>query len=82
MASDSFSVATRYLIELFKLSKAEANVAEGLIRGLSVKDLAANLFVTETTIRFHVKSILKKTKTNSQIAAVSAMLKSLVLPVR
>lgn len=82
VASDSFSVATRYLIELFKLSKAEANVAEGLIRGLSVKDLAANLFVTETTIRFHVKSILKKTKTNSQIAAVSAMLKSLVLPVR
>jgi DNA-binding CsgD family transcriptional regulator len=82
ISSASFNVTTRYLTELFKLSNAEANIAEGLIRGLSTKELSQTLFVSESTIRFHVKNILKKTETKSQIAAVSVMLRAVVVSVR
>lgn len=82
ISSASFSVTARYLTELFQLSNAEANVAEGLIRGQSIKELSQLLFVSEATIRFHVKNILRKTETKSQIAAVSVMLRGLVIAVR
>ncbi|HCH5602703.1 TPA: hypothetical protein NKZ56_002168 [Vibrio parahaemolyticus] len=82
ISSASFSVTARYLTELFQLSNAEANIAEGLIRGLSTKELSQTLFVSESTIRFHVKNILKKTETRSQIAAVSVLLRGLVVAMR
>ncbi len=63
----------------FGFSQAEASIANGLICGNTVKELADKLFVAESTVRFHVKNILKKTETKSQIAAVSLMLRSLMV---
>ncbi|WP_329355026.1 helix-turn-helix transcriptional regulator [Vibrio natriegens] len=68
--------------EAFGFSQAESNIANGLICGKSAKDLAEQLFVSESTVRFHVKNILKKTETKSQIAAVSLMLRSLMIALR
>ncbi|MEX3070742.1 helix-turn-helix transcriptional regulator [Vibrio alginolyticus] len=79
VSSSSFTVAGRYLMALFKLSNAEVNIAEGLIRGQSTRELSQNLFVSEATVRFHVKNILRKTETNSQVAAVSTMVRNLVV---
>ncbi len=82
VSSSSFTVAGRYLMALFKLSNAEVNIAVGLIRGKSTRELSETLFVSEATVRFHVKNILKKTDTNSQVAAVSTMLRSLVVALK
>ncbi len=82
VSSESFSITGQYLFDLFHLSNAEANVAEGLIRGLTVKELAETLFVSDATVRFHIRNILKKTETTSQIAAVGKMIKYLLVPMR
>lgn len=41
------------------LSPAEARVFDRLLRGLSNKQIALELFVTEKTVKFHVTSIYK-----------------------
>ncbi|AEX24046.1 transcriptional regulator [Vibrio sp. EJY3] len=76
------SVSCRHWKETFGFSQDEANIADGLICGHSVKELANKLFLAESTVRFHVKNILKKTETKSQIAAVSLMLRSLMVALR
>lgn len=82
VSCNSFSISTRYLMGVFNFTKAEAGISEGLIRGHTVKELSQCLFVTETTVRFHIKNILKKTETKTQQAAISAMLRSLMVPIQ
>lgn len=52
------------------LSKAERRVYDQLITGASRKQIAARVFRTESTIRFHLKSISKKLGTNSMLEIV------------
>jgi DNA-binding CsgD family transcriptional regulator len=52
------------------LSKAERRVYDQLITGVSRKQIAARVFRTESTIRFHLKSISKKLGTNSMLEIV------------
>jgi DNA-binding CsgD family transcriptional regulator len=51
------------------LSNREAEVAGEVAKGLSNKQAAANLFVTEKTIKFHLTNIYKKLdiKSRSQL---------------
>ncbi|MBK9294010.1 MAG: helix-turn-helix transcriptional regulator [Oligoflexia bacterium] len=48
------------------LSHREAEVAELVSRGLSNKEVANQLFVTEKTVKFHLTNIYKKMSVKSR----------------
>ncbi len=48
------------------LSNREAEVAELVSRGLSNKEVASQLFVTEKTVKFHLTNIYKKMNVKSR----------------
>lgn len=54
------------LQNLYDITHAEAKVAEGLLQGLSPKDIAASGGVSVETVRTHVKSLLAKTGSSRQ----------------
>lgn len=56
---------------VYKLTNKELNVAEQLVKGLSIKDISIETFLSEHTVRSHVKSILRKTNTSRQAELVS-----------
>lgn len=56
---------------LYDLTPAEARVAEALVRGLAVQDMAAQFSLSVATIRTHVKNLLSKTGTVRQAEFVS-----------
>ena len=49
-----------------KLSNREAEVAELVSKGLSNKEVANQLFVTEKTVKFHLTNIYKKMNVKSR----------------
>ncbi len=62
------------LISLYKLTEREQTVVLGLIHGNSIKQISENSFITENTVKTHLKSIFNKTRTNSQGALISLIL--------
>lgn len=56
---------------LSKLSLREREVLDLLSHGHPVNEIATNLTVSETTVRSHIKSILRKLDVGSQLAAVA-----------
>ena len=58
---DSFTLAVA-----FGLTPAESRVAEGLLRGLSAAEIAANCHVEVSTIRTQIRALLAKTGTQKQ----------------
>lgn len=44
---------------MYAFSKAQAEVAELLIKGLTNQEIADKLFVCEKTVKFHITSIFK-----------------------
>lgn len=48
------------------LSHREAEVAELVSKGLSNKEVASQLFVTEKTVKFHLTNIYKKMSVKSR----------------
>jgi DNA-binding CsgD family transcriptional regulator len=48
------------------LSNREAEVAELVVKGLSNKEVANQLFVTEKTVKFHLTNIYKKMSVKSR----------------
>lgn len=67
-------VVAQQLRQAFGLSKAEAAVAEALIRGETPDECAASIGVSLATIRTQLRAIYEKTHTRTQAEAVSAML--------
>ena len=57
--------------ELYNLTNKEQKITEHLVRGLSIKDISEEAHVSLHTVRSHVKSILKKTRTSRQVELVS-----------
>ena len=47
-------------IERYRLSEKEINIIEGIARGLSNKEIAEELFLSEGTIKNNITSILSK----------------------
>ena len=50
-----------------KLTKAERQIAELVARGQSNLEIAANLYITERTVKAHLTSIYSKTKTGNRL---------------
>lgn len=55
----------------FALSEREMEVMEGLCDGLSNKSLAANLFISERTVKAHVASIFRKTGSTTRTEVIA-----------
>ncbi|MGR5322040.1 helix-turn-helix transcriptional regulator [Vibrio alfacsensis] len=57
--------------KLLDISQAESRVLHGVISGLPAKQLAERLSVSETTVRFHLKNLLKTFESHSQTEMLS-----------
>ncbi|WP_405064600.1 response regulator transcription factor [Kribbella sp. NBC_01505] len=55
---------------LGQLSEREREILVWMARGLSNRDLASKLFVSETTVKTHVSSVLSKLGLSSRVQAV------------
>ena len=64
------AAAARWTGPLAQLSEREREILVWMARGLSNRDLATKLFVSETTIKTHVSSVLSKLGLSSRVQAV------------
>ncbi len=55
------------MVALAKLTKAERQIAELIARGQTNLEIAANLKITERTVKAHLTSIYEKTKTGNRL---------------
>ncbi|ANG63051.1 hypothetical protein A8C75_11585 [Marinobacterium aestuarii] len=62
------------LKQIFCLSNAEVKVLQRLMGRMQVKETAGCLFVTEATVRFHIRNLLRKTKSRNQTEMISRVL--------
>lgn len=63
--------APERLMAAFDVSRAESVVLSGIVNGLSTQQLADQLFLSETTVRFHIRNLLRKFAAHNQIEMVS-----------
>jgi DNA-binding CsgD family transcriptional regulator len=54
------------LQQTFDLSCAEVKVLQRLMDSMQVKEIAGCLFISEATVRFHIRNLLRKTQSRSQ----------------
>ncbi len=62
------------LIARYELTKTEQSIVLGLVHGRTIKEIAAHSFTAANTVRSHLKSIFRKTATNSQGSLISLVL--------
>jgi pimeloyl-ACP methyl ester carboxylesterase/DNA-binding CsgD family transcriptional regulator len=62
------------LVVKYGLTEKEQNVLVRLIHGESIKNIAEASFVSDNTVKSHLKSIFRKTSTKSQGALISLIL--------
>ncbi|MBS3796346.1 helix-turn-helix transcriptional regulator [Pseudoalteromonas sp. BDTF-M6] len=65
------ALPAQQLTYTFNLTKAELPVLQRLMQGDSVKQLAEHLFISEATVRFHIRSLLRKSECRNQVQLVS-----------
>ncbi|MGM0409872.1 MAG: response regulator [Bacillota bacterium] len=63
-------------VKLDELSNREQEVLELLAQGMSNKDIAEELYISEKTVKNHVSSILRKLSVNDRTQAVIVALKN------
>jgi DNA-binding CsgD family transcriptional regulator len=61
--------------ELFRLTDREVAVVQQLLKGWTNKEIAAELSVTEQTIKEHIKHIMAKTKTSTRTGILVQVLR-------
>jgi DNA-binding CsgD family transcriptional regulator len=59
-------VSTADALAQTELSPRESEVLGMLLEGLTLKEIAGNLFISENTVKFHVKNIYRKTDCNNR----------------
>ena len=57
--------------EQFKLTKKEIEVLRLLPEGMSIRDMAAHLYLTESTIKSHLTSIYRKLSVTNRVQAIA-----------
>jgi DNA-binding CsgD family transcriptional regulator len=60
----------------FQFTNREKTVVEKLSKGLTNKEIAAELGITEPTVKAHIKHIMDKTKCTTRTAVVAQVLHS------
>lgn len=55
----------------FDVSRAESYVLSGIVNGLSTDQLATKLCISEATVRFHIKNLLRKFASHNQVEMLS-----------
>lgn len=68
-ASELLERSSMCLPEIGMLSEREAEILEGLVRGLSNKEIARERNITEATVKVHMKSILRKIHVSNRTQA-------------
>lgn len=71
LSSDHTLVPQKKLMTAFNISQAESRVLSEIMNGLSTEQLADKLYVSETTVRFHIKNLLRKFASHNQIEMLS-----------
>ena len=74
--TDRPEVTAQRVVQNFGLTRREQEIAALLVDGVSRPDIAKQLYISENTLRTHVQSILRKTGTNTAIAAAAAVRKA------
>ncbi|MFV8571870.1 helix-turn-helix transcriptional regulator [Marinobacter sp. SBS5] len=64
------------IVKYFPLSAAEGKLCEGLVAGLSLKEIAEHHHKSEATVRSYLKQVFQKTGYNRQGQLISAILLS------
>jgi DNA-binding CsgD family transcriptional regulator len=64
------------LRSLFGFTQAEARIAEGLANGATATSLAADLGISITTIRAHLRALLPKAGATSQTRLIAVLLRA------
>lgn len=59
--------------QIFELTPRELNVTRETLKGKSTKQIADSLFITEHTVKAHLKSIFTKTGTKRRVELVSKL---------
>ncbi len=67
LSPDSVFLTPTDIQNLFRVSRAESRVLLGVINGLSAKQLADELSVSEATVRFHLRNLLRVFDSHSQM---------------
>jgi len=66
--------ATYQMKERFQLTDREQTVVQNLAKGLTNKEIATALGITEPTVKAHIKHIMEKTKCTTRTAIVAQVL--------
>jgi DNA-binding NarL/FixJ family response regulator len=66
--------ATLHAKERFQLTDREHDVVECLAKGWTNKEIAAELGITEPTIKAHIRNIMNKTKCSTRTGIVAQVL--------
>jgi DNA-binding CsgD family transcriptional regulator len=66
--------ATLHAKERFQLTNREHSVVQGLAKGWTNKEIAAELGITEPTVKAHIRNIMDKTKCSTRTGIVAQIL--------
>ena len=64
--------------QLFEFTRSEARLAIALANGMSLDEIAVDMFVSRNTVRSHLRSAFQKAGVSQQSALVSLVLRSMV----
>ncbi|NND00414.1 MAG: hypothetical protein HKN85_09555 [Gammaproteobacteria bacterium] len=62
------------LVKKYELTEKEQMVVRGVIHGKSISEISKESFISENTVKTHLRAIFRKTDTNSQAAVVRLIL--------
>jgi DNA-binding CsgD family transcriptional regulator len=71
--SDELTISEAHLRDLFGLNRSEARVANGLLNGRDLKQIAAELRIGICTVRSYLQQVFDKTETNRQSELVRVL---------
>ena len=74
--SPAVNVNPRHLMETYRLSKREVDVADLLFSGLKNAQIADKLFISEITVKKHLQNIYNKVGVNNRTSLINKMLTS------
>ncbi|UNC93403.1 response regulator [Candidatus Contubernalis alkaliaceticus] len=57
-----------------QLTEQQLNIARLVAKGLTNKEIAANLFLSENTIKFHIQNIMRKMNVHNRVALATQLL--------